>query len=119
LPWIAALRPNAILNVGWSAFDLDLTLGLHDRLRKNYDFSKAQRGAVIPSKGNTRITIMLDDDVLGYFLAKAEGEGSGYQAMINAALRKYLDQSKRKTAESKPLTVAVLREELRLRVNSP
>ena len=62
---------------------------------------------------------MLDDDVLGYFRAKAEEEGSGYQAMINAALREYLDQSKRKTAEGKPLTVAVLREELRLRVNSP
>lgn len=86
-------------------------------MRKNYDFSKAQRGAVIPSKGKTRITIMLDDDVLEYFRARAEEEGSGYQTMINAALRACLDQSNRKAAESKPLTVAtlrrVLREELR------
>ena len=82
-------------------------------MRKNYDFSTAQRGAVIPSKGKTRITIMLDDDVLEYFRAKAEEEGSGYQTMINAALRVCLDQSKRKTAEGKPLTVAVLRRVLR------
>ena len=82
-------------------------------MRKNYDFSKARRGAVIPSKGKTRITIMLDDDVLEYFRAKAEEEGGGYQTMINAALRVCLDQSKHKAAESKPLTVAVLRRVLR------
>ena len=82
-------------------------------MRKNYDFSKAQRGAVIPSKGKTRITIMLDDDVLEYFRAKAEEEGGGYQTMINSALRVCLDQSKHKGAVSKPLTVAVLRRVLR------
>ena len=82
-------------------------------MRKNYDFSKAQRGAVIPSTGKTRITIMLDDDVIEYFRAKAEAEGGGYQTMVNAALRKCLDQSKRKTSEGKPLTVAVLRRVLR------
>jgi len=34
-------------------------------------------------------------------------------AAVNAALRESLDRSKRKTAEGKPLTVAVLREALR------
>jgi hypothetical protein len=29
-------------------------------MRKEYDFSKGKRGAVIPSPGKTRITIMLD-----------------------------------------------------------
>jgi len=82
-------------------------------MRKNYDFSKAQRGVVIPSTGKTRITIMLDDDVIEYFRAKAEAEGGGYQTMVNAALRECLDQSKRKTSEGKPLTVAVLRRVLR------
>lgn len=82
-------------------------------MRKEYDFSKAKRGAVIPSKGKTRITIMLDDDVLEYFRAKADGEGAGYQTMINATLRAALGQPKRKAAEDKPLTVAVLRKVLR------
>ena len=33
-------------------------------LRDEYDFSKAKRGAVVQSPGKTRITIMLDDDVI-------------------------------------------------------
>jgi uncharacterized protein (DUF4415 family) len=82
-------------------------------VRKEYDFSNAKRGAVIPSKGKTRITIMLDDDVLEYFRSKAEDEGAGYQTMINAALRASLLKAGRKTAEDRPLTVAVLRKVLR------
>ncbi len=82
-------------------------------MRKEYDFSNAKRGAVIPSKGKTRITIMLDDDVLEHFRSKAEEEGTGYQTMINSVLRTALDQPKRKAAEDKPITVAVLRKVLR------
>jgi uncharacterized protein (DUF4415 family) len=59
-------------------------------VRKDYDFSNAKRGAVIPSKGKTRITIMLDDDVLEHFRSKAEEEGTGYQTMINSVLRSAL-----------------------------
>jgi len=33
-------------------------------MRKEYDFPKGKRGPVLPSKGKTRITIMLDDDVI-------------------------------------------------------
>ena len=82
-------------------------------MRKEYDFTKAKRGAVIPSRGKTRITIMLDDDVLEYFRSRAEDEGTGYQTMINTALRAALVQPKRKGSEDKPLTVAVLRRVLR------
>jgi uncharacterized protein (DUF4415 family) len=82
-------------------------------VRKEYDFSNAKRGAVIPSKGKTRITIMLDDDVLEHFRSKAEDEGAGYQTMINAALRASIEQPKRKAASDKPITVAVLRKVLR------
>ena len=82
-------------------------------MRKEYDFSNAKRGALIPSKGKTRITIMIDDDVLEYFRSKAEDEGAGYQTMINTTLRAALDQPKRKAAEDKLLTVAVLRRVLR------
>ena len=36
-------------------------------MKKEYDFSKGKRGAVISQKGKTRITIYLDDDVLEEF----------------------------------------------------
>ena len=82
-------------------------------MRKEYDFSKAQRGPVIPSAGKTRITIMLDDDVIEFFRAKAESQGTGYQTMINAALRAQLDEGRRTQPEDKPLTAATLRKILR------
>ena len=80
-------------------------------MRDEYDFSKGKRGAVIASKGKTRITIMLDTDVIEGFRAKAEAAGSGYQTLINAALREALSVTKEK--KDKPLTVASLRRVLR------
>ncbi len=82
-------------------------------MRKEYDFSKATRGAVIPSPGKTRITIMLDDDLIEFFRAKAEALGGGYQTMINASLRASVEQQQSKSAEDQPLTIAVLRKILR------
>ena len=86
-------------------------------MRKEYDWSKAKRGAVIPSPGKTRITIMLDDDVIEHFRARAEVEGTGYQTLINALLRAAVTSATSRRADEKPLTVAtlrrVLREELR------
>ena len=80
-------------------------------MRDEYDFSKAKRGAVIPSPGKTRITIMLDDEVIEHFRAQAEAEGVGYQTLINAVLRKAATAKTK--AEDKPLTVATLRRVLR------
>ncbi len=65
-------------------------------MRKQYDFSKAKRAKDVPhlarlqaqAKGKTRITIMLDNDLLMTFRAKAESEGTGYQTLINQALRR-------------------------------
>lgn len=65
-------------------------------MRKQYDFSKAKRAKTIPhlarlqaeAKGKTRITIMLDNDLLMAFRAQAEAEGTGYQTLINQALRR-------------------------------
>lgn len=78
-------------------------------MRDEYDFTgkKPKRGAVIPSPGKTRITIMLDDDVIAAFRERAEAEGRGYQTAINAALRAALAK------EEAPLTVRRLREVLR------
>lgn len=82
-------------------------------MRKQYDFSKGKKGAVLASSGKTRITIMLDDDIIEHFRAKAEAEGTGYQTMINAALRAKLKESRAKSQGSRPLTVADLRKVLR------
>ena len=88
-------------------------------MRAEYDFSKARRGAVIPSSGKTRITIMLDDDIIEHFRARAEVEGTGYQTLINALLRTAFESGGKAKPEDKPLTVAtlrrVLREELQVR----
>lgn len=64
-------------------------------MRKEYDFSKARRASRVPhlarlqaeAKGKSRITIMLDNDLLTVFRAKADSEGTGYQTLINQALR--------------------------------
>jgi uncharacterized protein (DUF4415 family) len=63
-------------------------------MRKEYDFSKGKRGAVIASPGKTRITIMLDDDLIEHFRALAEARGTGYQTLINAALREAASAAK-------------------------
>jgi len=59
-------------------------------MRAEYDFSKGKRGAVIPQKGKTRISIFIDNAVLDEFRARAEKAGTGYQTMMNDALRRYL-----------------------------
>jgi BrnA antitoxin of type II toxin-antitoxin system len=82
-------------------------------MRSEYDFSKGKRGAVIASPGKTRITIMLDDEVIEYFRVQAESEGVGYQTLINALLRKAATASKKRVANEKPLTVATLRKVIR------
>jgi BrnA antitoxin of type II toxin-antitoxin system len=76
-------------------------------MKPEYDFSKGRRGAVIPQKGKTRISIFIDNATLAEFRARAEKAGTGYQTMMNEALRAYLF----KTEE--PVTAEVLRHVLR------
>lgn len=76
-------------------------------MRDEYDFTKGKRGALIPSKGKTRITIYIDDAVLSEFRAKAERSGSGYQTLMNEALKAFLEKNE------KPVTAAVLRQIIR------
>jgi len=59
-------------------------------MRSEYDFSKGKRGAVVASPGKTRITIMLDNDVIEHFRVRAEAAGSGYQTEINRILREHM-----------------------------
>lgn len=78
---------------------------MHNQLimRKEYEFALGKRGAVLPSPGKTRVTIMLDDDVIETFRARGDAAGQGYQTMINAALRAAIDP------DAAPVTVGVLR----------
>ena len=76
-------------------------------MRKEYDFSKGKRGPVIASVGKTRITIMLDNDVIEAFRSQAEARGTGYQTAINEALRASIRE------EEAPLTAQTLRKILR------
>jgi len=61
-------------------------------MKREYDFSKAKRGAVIPSlPGKTRITIRVDTDLLNWFRERVENAGGGsYQTLINDALREHV-----------------------------
>jgi len=87
-------------------------------MRKEYDFSKAKRAKSVPhlaklqaeSKGKTRITIMLDNDVLTEYRTRADKEGLGYQTLINQTLRK---ASTAETLDEATLR-RVIREELKV-----
>ncbi len=61
-------------------------------MKAHYDFSEGKRGAVIPQKGKTRISIFIDNAILDEFRARAEKAGTGYQAMMGEALRSFLAQ---------------------------
>lgn len=73
-------------------------------MKDEYDFSKGKRGAIIPSKGKTRITIYIDDSILDEFRSRAEESGTGYQTLINEALNEYLSRN-----TEKPVTESTLR----------
>ncbi len=80
-------------------------------MKKEYNFSKGKRGAVVPApKGKTRITIRIDDDILNWFRSEVDAAGGGsYQTLINNALREHI------THQQEPIEVIlrrVVREEL-------
>ena len=76
-------------------------------MKKEYKFKSAKRGPAIPQKGKTRITIFLDNEIIEEFRNRATEAGSGYQTMINDALRQYLKNS------GKPLNEALIRQVIR------
>jgi uncharacterized DUF497 family protein len=76
-------------------------------MKKNYDFSKGKRGAVIPQVGKTRITIYLDDAIVKRFRAESQRTGKGYQTLINDALNSHLGLIE------KPVTAEMVRKIVR------
>jgi uncharacterized protein (DUF4415 family) len=61
-------------------------------MKRQYDFSKARRGPLVPpTPGKTRITIRLDNDVIEHFQHMVDRAGGGnYQTLINDALREFI-----------------------------
>jgi uncharacterized protein (DUF4415 family) len=82
-----------------------------ESMKKEYDFRKGKRGSVISSRGKTRITLYLDDDILEEFRKRADQAGMGYQTMINQVLREFLGKKKQPIDES--TLRRILREELK------
>lgn len=80
-------------------------------MKAEYDFSKGKRGAILTSKGKTRITIYIDDAILDEFRSRAEEAGTGYQTLINEALKEYLSQNSDKLVTESMLR-RILHEEL-------
>jgi uncharacterized protein (DUF4415 family) len=85
-------------------------------MKAEYDFSKSKRAKDVPhlaklqaaaSKGKTRVTIYLYDEVLAAFRTHAESQGKGYQTLINDTLRRVID-----TANT-PVTLESLRQVIR------
>ncbi len=81
-------------------------------MKREYDFSKAKHGAVIPvPKGKVRLTIRLDEDVVAWFQTQVEDAGGGnYQSLINDALRQHIARMREPLEET---LRRVIREEMK------
>ena len=81
-------------------------------MKKQYDFSRGKRGAVVPTaRGKSRITIRLDDEILNWFRREVHKAGGGnYQTLINDALREYI---KKQPESLEKIVRRVVREEVR------
>lgn len=79
-------------------------------MKDEYDFTNARRATEIEHlnrlrAGKTRVSIMIDDEMLAAFRERAEARGMGYQTLINQVLRDFLEQT--------PITEDALRRVIR------
>lgn len=81
-------------------------------MKTEYDFSDGKVGPVVKNAGKTRITIMLDSDLIEQFRLRAQEHGTGYQTEINRALRSYL------AAQEPAITVEILRRIVREEIHA-
>jgi uncharacterized protein (DUF4415 family) len=85
-------------------------------MKQSYDFSQVKRGRIAPPepepRGKTRITIRLDEDLVDYFLKQADASAgaTGYQTLINDALRQHVEGKAPKLEET---LRRIVREEMR------
>ena len=84
-------------------------------MKDHYDFREGKRGRVVAvppvEPGKVKIAIRLDEDLVNYFggMADASGGKAGYQTLINAALREYVEGQAPKIEDT---LRRILREEL-------
>ncbi|MDR1766406.1 MAG: BrnA antitoxin family protein [Lachnospiraceae bacterium] len=66
--------------------------GNHDEfeVKDEYDFSGGVRGRFYTPRKST-VTMRLDDDVVLYFKKLSSEKKIGYQTLMNAALREYIN----------------------------
>ena len=85
-------------------------------MREGYDFSRGKRGRIVAPeaepRGKTRITIRLDEELVDHFLKAAEASGgaTGYQTLINEALRQHVEG---KAPKFEDTLRRIVREEMR------
>jgi uncharacterized protein (DUF4415 family) len=85
-------------------------------MKQRYDFSQGKRGRIAAPtpepRGKTRITIRLDEDLVDHFLHEADAAGgtTGYQTLINEALRQHVEGKAPKLEET---LRRIVREEVR------
>jgi hypothetical protein len=60
-------------------------------MRKEYDFSKGERGKFYDPNAQYNLPLYLEADVLNYFSAKAKAKGVELNTLINDLLKKDID----------------------------
>ena len=72
-------------------------------MRKNYDFSKAEKNPYA-KRLKKQVTIRLDDQTIGYFKGLSDQTGIPYQTLINLFLRDCAASRKRPRLSWSPST---------------
>ena len=67
-------------------------------------------GQAVPTKGETRITIFIDDQIFAAFKAESVKRGIGYQTLINEALAQHIGAAEKPIPDEQ--VRKIVREEL-------
>ncbi len=57
-------------------------------MKKEYDFSKGERGRFFHPEARLNVPVYLDQDVESWFAEKAKSQGVELQSLVNKLLRK-------------------------------
>ena len=57
-------------------------------MKREYDFSKAERGRLYRPGAKLNMPIYLDEEVLGYFTERAQAKGMEVGELVNDILKK-------------------------------
>jgi len=60
-------------------------------MKREYDFSKAQRGKFYHTEAKINLPVYLDDEVKAYLSERAKAKGIGLEDMVNELLKKDID----------------------------